>query len=192
MHLEISTATNFVGKMLMGASARQKAAFEASLTKALQAHYDGHWNDARPQSGSAYRCLRCETGKSDPLLVSAATKAGVPVSRLPRVLTVWVDPGEVAARIGEKGTVFEIPLGGTAPAPVTAAAAATATTSSSSTAPSSPPTRSSSPPARRIAIVSPKSMRAQQQQREEERQRQFALSATRPHEFVPRAQPVQV
>lgn len=58
--------------------------------------------------GSAFRCLK--TGEpTDPVLEIAARESGVLVSdiieNLPAELSVWVDPGEVSYRIGEKGAV---------------------------------------------------------------------------------------
>lgn len=58
--------------------------------------------------GSAFRCLK--TGEpTDPVLEIAARESGVPISdileNLPAELSVWVDPGEVSYRIGEKGAV---------------------------------------------------------------------------------------
>lgn len=58
--------------------------------------------------GSAFRCLK--TGDPiDAVLHRAARESGVPISdileNLPAELAVWVDPGEVSYRIGEKGIV---------------------------------------------------------------------------------------
>lgn len=58
--------------------------------------------------GSAFRCLK--TGEPmDPVLEIAARESGVPIGdileNLPAELSVWVDPGEVSYRIGEKGAV---------------------------------------------------------------------------------------
>lgn len=58
--------------------------------------------------GSAFRCLK--TGDPiDSVLERAARESGVPISdileNLPNELSVWVDPGEVSYRIGEKGAV---------------------------------------------------------------------------------------
>lgn len=58
--------------------------------------------------GSAYRCLK--TGDPiDSVVARAARESGVPISdileNLPNELSVWVDPGEVSYRIGEKGAV---------------------------------------------------------------------------------------
>lgn len=58
--------------------------------------------------GSAFRCLK--TGEPiDIVLEIAARESGVPIGdileNLPAELSVWVDPGEVSYRIGEKGAV---------------------------------------------------------------------------------------
>lgn len=58
--------------------------------------------------GSAFRCLK--TGEPiDVVLEIAARESGVPIGdileNLPAELSVWVDPGEVSYRIGEKGAV---------------------------------------------------------------------------------------
>lgn len=58
--------------------------------------------------GSAFRCLK--TGDpTDAVLERAARESGVPISdileNLPNELSVWIDPGEVSYRIGEKGTI---------------------------------------------------------------------------------------
>lgn len=60
------------------------------------------------EQGSAFRCLK--TGDpTDAVLDRAARESGVPISdileNLPSELAVWVDPGEVSYRIGEKGAV---------------------------------------------------------------------------------------
>lgn len=58
--------------------------------------------------GSAFRCIK--TGDPiDAVLERAAKESGVPITdileNLPNELSVWVDPGEVSYRIGEKGAV---------------------------------------------------------------------------------------
>lgn len=58
--------------------------------------------------GSAFRCLK--TGDPiDAVLDRAARESGVPITdileNLPSELSVWIDPGEVSYRIGEKGAV---------------------------------------------------------------------------------------
>lgn len=58
--------------------------------------------------GSAFRCFK--TGDiTDQVLEVAALQSGVPVAdileNLPNDLSVWMDPGEVSYRIGEKGVI---------------------------------------------------------------------------------------
>lgn len=58
--------------------------------------------------GSAFRCLK--TGDpTDAVLDRAARESGVPITdileNVPAELSVWIDPGEVSYRIGEKGAV---------------------------------------------------------------------------------------
>ncbi|KAA0187828.1 hypothetical protein HAZT_HAZT011510 [Hyalella azteca] len=58
--------------------------------------------------GSAFRCIK--TGDPiDPVLEKAAREAGMEIreikENLPEDLAVWVDPGEVSYRIGEKGLI---------------------------------------------------------------------------------------
>lgn len=60
------------------------------------------------KQGSAFRCFK--TGDiTDPVLEIAAHQSGVPVvdilENLPNELSVWMDPGEVSYRIGEKGVI---------------------------------------------------------------------------------------
>lgn len=61
-----------------------------------------------PFQGSAFRCFK--TGDTpDPVLEIAAVQSGVLSSdileNLPHELSVWIDPGEVSYRVGEKGVI---------------------------------------------------------------------------------------
>lgn len=74
---------------------------------AVSERFVNYTNTVRPQ-GSAFRCLK--TGEpTDAVLDRAARESGVPIAdileNLPAELAVWVDPGEVSYRIGEKGAV---------------------------------------------------------------------------------------
>lgn len=61
-----------------------------------------------PHQGSAFRCLKTSE-PTDIVLEVAARESGVPIGdildNLPAELSVWVDPGEVSFRVGEKGPV---------------------------------------------------------------------------------------
>lgn len=82
--------------------------FGEELEKALKTKFEGHWYPSKPMKGSAFRCIK--TGDPiDPVLEKAAREAGMEIreikENLPEDLAVWVDPGEVSYRIGEKGLI---------------------------------------------------------------------------------------
>ncbi|XP_037936758.1 protein Tob1 isoform X2 [Teleopsis dalmanni] len=109
MHMEIQVALNFVISYLYNKLPRRRVnIFGEELEKALKDKFQGHWYPEKPYKGSAFRCLK--TGDPiDPVLERAARESGVPITdileNLPNELSVWVDPGEVSYRIGEKGAV---------------------------------------------------------------------------------------
>lgn len=109
MHIEVQVALNFVISYLYNKLPRRRVnIFGEELEKALKDKFQGHWYPDMPFKGSAYRCLK--TGDPvDAVLDRAARESGVPIQdileNLPEELAVWVDPGEVSYRIGEKGAV---------------------------------------------------------------------------------------
>ncbi|XP_065363568.1 protein Tob1 [Calliphora vicina] len=109
MHIEIQVALNFVISYLYNKLPRRRVnIFGEELEKAWRDKFQGHWYPEKPFKGSAFRCLK--TGDPiDSVLERAARESGVPISdileNLPNELSVWVDPGEVSYRIGEKGCV---------------------------------------------------------------------------------------
>ena len=109
MHLEIQVALNFVISYMYNKLPRRRVnIFGEELEKALKEKFEGHWYPNKPMKGSAYRCLK--TGDPiDPVLEKAAQEAGMEIreikENLPEDLAVWVDPGEVSYRIGEKGHI---------------------------------------------------------------------------------------
>lgn len=109
MHLEIQVALNFVISYMYNKLPRRRVnIFGEELEKALKEKFEGHWYPDKPMKGSAYRCLK--TGDPiDPVLEKAAREAGMEIreikDNLPEDLAVWVDPGEVSYRIGEKGQI---------------------------------------------------------------------------------------
>ena len=109
MHIEINIALNFVISYMYNKLPRRRVnIFGEELEKALQEKFEGHWYPNKPMKGSAYRCLK--TGDPiDPVLEKAAQEAGMEIreikENLPEDLAVWVDPGEVSYRIGEKGHI---------------------------------------------------------------------------------------
>ncbi|MCL4150020.1 UNVERIFIED_CONTAM: hypothetical protein GTU68_043900 [Idotea baltica] len=109
MQLEIQMALNFVISYMYNKLPRRRVnIFGEELEKALKEKFEGHWYPNKPMKGSAYRCLK--TGDPiDPVLEKAAREAGMELreitENLPEDLAVWVDPGEVSYRIGEKGQI---------------------------------------------------------------------------------------
>lgn len=109
MDIEIQLALNFVISYLYNKLPRRRVnIFGEELEKALKDKFKGHWYPEKPFKGSAYRCLK--TGDPiDPVLERAARESGVPIQdileNLPCELAVWIDPGEVSYRIGEKSSV---------------------------------------------------------------------------------------
>jgi len=109
MHIEVQVALNFVISYLYNKLPRRRVnIFGEELEKALKDKFSGHWYPEKPFRGSAYRCLK--TGDPvDTVLDRAARESGIPIQdileNLPEELAVWVDPGEVSYRIGEKGAV---------------------------------------------------------------------------------------
>jgi protein Tob/BTG len=73
----------------------------------LRIKFQDHWYPDRPAKGSAYRSIRISKEKVDKILVNAAIDIGLDLQEildtLPNDLTIWIDPGEVSYRIGEKG-----------------------------------------------------------------------------------------
>ncbi|XP_014244117.1 protein Tob1-like [Cimex lectularius] len=109
MHIEVQIALNFVISYLYNKLPRRRVnIFGEELEKALKEKFRGHWYPEKPVKGSAFRCLK--TGDPvDAVFERAAKESGVPIQdileNLPQDLAVWVDPGEVSYRIGEKGII---------------------------------------------------------------------------------------
>ena len=109
MHSEIQVALKFVISFLYNKLPRRRVnLFGEELENALRDKFQGHWSPDKPFKGSAYRCLKI-TDPADPVLNRAARESGNPITdiieNLPADLAVWIDPGEVSYRMGEKGAV---------------------------------------------------------------------------------------
>ena len=109
MHAEIQVALKFVISFLYNKLPRRRVnLFGEELENALRDKFQGHWYPDKPFKGSAYRCLKI-TDPADPVLNRAARESGNPINdvieNLPADLAVWIDPGEVSYRMGEKGSV---------------------------------------------------------------------------------------
>ena len=105
MDVEIQVAVQFIISFLTGKFLKEEVDdFLKELRKLLTEKFDGHWYPDKPAKGSAYRCLSIEN-HLDTVLVKAAEKSNVNLSSvttyLPKKLDLWIDPTEVAYRIGE-------------------------------------------------------------------------------------------
>lgn len=79
---------------------------QMSLMAVMSHQYKNYWFPEAPFRGSAYRCIRINKDKMDPIIAKAADSCGLSCnlirSYLPDELTLWVDPSEVSYRIGEE------------------------------------------------------------------------------------------
>jgi len=86
----------------------QLQSFKGSLETLLALRYKSHWYPEVPTKGSGYRCIRIN-GQMDPLVEQAGVASGfaprILRNMLPPELTLWIDPEEVAYRIGENGSI---------------------------------------------------------------------------------------
>ncbi|GFN78456.1 protein tob1 [Plakobranchus ocellatus] len=110
MHVEISVALNFVISYLYNKLPRRRVdLFGEELEVGLKEKFEGHWYPDRPSKGSGYRCVKGNGDGIDPVIIDAATKAGLDIfevkTYLPEDLTIWIDPYEVSYKIGERGVV---------------------------------------------------------------------------------------
>ncbi|KAL7668362.1 hypothetical protein ACOME3_009064 [Neoechinorhynchus agilis] len=108
MRVEINAALNFLSHYFYSKLPRRRVnVFLDHVEEILVERYRSHWYPEKPSKGSAYRCIKLNSHKSDPLLTEAASKAefdpGEIFSCLPEDLTIWIDPGEVSYRIGTRG-----------------------------------------------------------------------------------------
>lgn len=91
---------------------------QMSLFAVMDRQYRNFWFPETPNRGSAYRCIRINKDKMDPIIAKAAASCGLSCnlirSYLPEELTLWVDPAEVSYRIGEEDgsicVLYEAPL----------------------------------------------------------------------------------
>lgn len=170
---EIDAATGYIARLLHRPLGHEgAAAVRRELAAGMSRKYAGHWHRSAPSTGSAYRCLRSQPGRLDPVL-RAALEAAVPDDAAARAraavtlgsFTLWVDPGDVSMRVGEDGGITAIweaePPARPAPEPATPptprAERASRTPSPTASPNLSPVARSfvPSPPMPRRAMSSP-------------------------------------
>eukprot|EP00049_Salpingoeca_infusionum_P016980 m.351385 g.351385 ORF g.351385 m.351385 type:complete len:137 (+) comp16238_c0_seq1:350-760(+) len=112
MHVEVATALDFIFKLARDQFPQDALiTFKSVLAKRLVVRFQGHWFVDQPHRGCAYRCIHKThlTLDEDLMVASKAAKIDFRTS-IPPSFTIWIDPGEVSVRIGEDGSVFDIPL----------------------------------------------------------------------------------
>ena len=143
--------------------------------------FKDHWDPTNPNRGSAYRCIRINGCRLDPVVKEAAKVTGLTnISEyLPSELTLWIDPSDVSYRFGEDGSICSCVMEGVSRSNTYDSASPTSTWSSnymatnaqkqqkqqrspvaSRTASPSPAKRSFSTPVKYRAITPPSVLRS--------------------------------
>lgn len=86
--------------------------FKNSFADLLMEKYKSHWHPHTPHRGSAFRSITIDHNCVDPLITRAMKKVPLGSSsmervllKLPKELSMWVDPAEVSYRFGDHGSV---------------------------------------------------------------------------------------
>ncbi|XP_041082751.1 maternal B9.15 protein isoform X2 [Polyodon spathula] len=114
MKQEVNAALEFLLRLVKqrGAVDDSKAELFADKLRAiLHERYARHWYPSNPSKGQAYRCIRINQSQPcDESLLQACRETGLHPRELglPRELTLWIDPGEISARSGEKCQHFTV------------------------------------------------------------------------------------
>eukprot|EP00745_Piridium_sociabile_P008553 TRINITY_DN157848_c0_g1_i1.p1 TRINITY_DN157848_c0_g1~~TRINITY_DN157848_c0_g1_i1.p1 ORF type:complete len:201 (-),score=25.45 TRINITY_DN157848_c0_g1_i1:8-610(-) len=150
---EVSCATEFMVAFVQKAKgvpivAVQK--FQKCLAEHMTNKYRHHWHPQKPQRGSAYRSITIDHKAIDPLIIATLKDISLDrvlteniIDKLPRELTLWVDPMDVSYRFGDHGSVGV--LHKQAPAKQTIPDYASGVSSANSSASSSPCSRPTPP-----------------------------------------------
>ncbi|XP_061620593.1 protein BTG3 [Phyllopteryx taeniolatus] len=111
MEQELAAVFTLMKMLVTKLHVQKTELFIEKLLVALKEKFQGHWYPDNPSKGQAYRCIRVNlSNRQDPELLWACKESGVQFCDLglPPVLTLWVDPGEVACRIGEDNPCFSV------------------------------------------------------------------------------------
>eukprot|EP01102_Stenamoeba_stenopodia_P008766 TRINITY_DN2559_c0_g1_i1.p1 TRINITY_DN2559_c0_g1~~TRINITY_DN2559_c0_g1_i1.p1 ORF type:complete len:250 (+),score=23.04 TRINITY_DN2559_c0_g1_i1:211-960(+) len=107
---------SIISKQGLANEPAQISKFQTSLQHLMESKYTGHWYEAQPWRGNAYRSIavdrRSKPYKIDEMLVIAAESAMImdlPTRLMPIYthITMWVDPGECTVRYALQGAKQE-------------------------------------------------------------------------------------
>ncbi|KAG8450348.1 hypothetical protein GDO86_002846 [Hymenochirus boettgeri] len=112
MKKEIAAALCFLSNLIKNngmVTKEEVERFSHELTRLLSEKFLNHWYPAKPTKGQAYRCIRVNKFQGpDPDLIKACVNSGLVYEHLalPKEFTLWVDPGEICCRYGERNHAF--------------------------------------------------------------------------------------
>ncbi|XP_068179763.1 protein BTG3-like [Antennarius striatus] len=113
MKAEIAAAVWFLRNLVERAHRKPEPhkldLFCEKLASALQKKFEGHWYPENPSKGQAFRSIRVnQFSGPDPDVLWSCQESGIESGEMimPPELTLWVDPGEVWCRIGERNYHF--------------------------------------------------------------------------------------
>ena len=114
MKAEVRCAVDFISQLMVSSKLPYQFVdpFRMRFEQVLLQRFKGHWNQDKPLKGSAYRCIRINEKKLDPLVLEAARVTGLTDIRqyLPKEFTMWIDPKDVSYRFGEDGSISQLSL----------------------------------------------------------------------------------
>uniref|UniRef100_A0A3B3R8E8 Si:dkey-79d12.5 n=1 Tax=Paramormyrops kingsleyae TaxID=1676925 RepID=A0A3B3R8E8_9TELE len=114
MRREVSSAVDFLKRLAQhrgGVDKNRLAHFSTRLKELLCSKFAGHWYPENPSRGQAFRCIRINRfGPCDELLQQACEECALKSAELglPLEFSMWIDPGEVCARLGEGSPCFTV------------------------------------------------------------------------------------
>lgn len=114
MKEEVQCGCEFISKLLTQRHLPVQFAkpFKRRMEELLVERFKDHWDPANPNQGSAYRCIRINGSRLDPVVREAAKVTGLTniAEYLPSQLTLWIDPNDVSYRFGEDGSICSCTL----------------------------------------------------------------------------------
>ncbi|XP_076469503.1 protein BTG2-like [Babylonia areolata] len=112
---EVSCATKFIVGFFQKADDVPSNAvekFKKCFADRLTKKYLHHWHPQAPHRGGGFRSITIDHDSIDPLIVGSLKDASLDsvvtdkiLKKLPKELSLWVDPNEVSYRFGDFGSV---------------------------------------------------------------------------------------